>query len=382
MSNLQLSQLDYVYKKTIANAVKTDTLSTAITADSEKIPTAMINSAGNVWAQTDILYQGVAGALTQGVVASKTYIKMTSVHGVGTSQDYANLVAVAWSSGITGWVGPEYGFGYTPSFIIGPSTGTPPNTGGIFFTIVSSLSFPFTFDYKSGSLSFLNGVPNSPYNLSSVTLSAGQYKTDYSIWVSGYTYSGATVSSALTNIFSLSSSSRFQTFTIPQVLNFIPPNYGYSSFMDIFSKNYSGNSDVNTSIQSIFNDPGVSMVEIVMPFTISIPGGGNEQGGIQFIININGNPISSSETGRILISPMRDFVVFASGFVQTYASSLTTNQLNLTFVLIKGVDYTVGAVNRVEVLAKGAYNYGYYANYNQNHANADFTTKGRVIGFK
>jgi hypothetical protein len=224
MSDLQLSELDYVYKKTVANAVKTDSLSTAITANAETIPTAFINSAGNVWSQANILSQGPTAAVAQGVAVKKTYIKMTSVHGVGTSQDYGNLAGVAWASGITGWVGPEYGFDYNPQFLVGSYVGTPPNSGGPFNTIVNSLSYPFTFDYKSGVLTFLNGVPISPDNLSSVAFSGGQYYTNKNIWVSGYVYTGQTVSSSITSISTL--------------LNSITPAYETYSFGKLETDDY------------------------------------------------------------------------------------------------------------------------------------------------
>jgi hypothetical protein len=56
------------------------------------------------------------------------------------------------------------------------------------------------------------------------------------------------------------------------------------------------------------------------------------------------------------------------------------NNLNLTFVLVRGVHYTLGAVTNITVQVQGAYNYTYYANYNPDHTDEDFTTNATVIG--
>ena len=193
---LELSELDYIYKKDVASKVKTDSATVPLSSDTETLSTLPIVPSNSVWLQSDVLDQGATVAVSQGVASLQTYVKLVSVHGVGDSQDYPALTGVAWSSGIKNWVNPTYDVTFSPTFYVGPSTGTPPSSGGPFYTIASSIAYPFIFDYQSGILTFLNGVPQIPYPLNDITTGGSPaFKTTYSIWVTAYTYTGTTLAS-------------------------------------------------------------------------------------------------------------------------------------------------------------------------------------------
>lgn len=187
MSNLQLSQLDYVFKKEAATKVKTDSAQDrqTISASNESFPTIPIISSSNVWTGASTLQTGLTASLAEGIVR-QVRVRMTSIHDT----NYTTLRGVSWNSGHINWVPETFNLEFTPLFYssnIGVA-GTPPGTG--FNSVASSIDFPFVFDYGSGILTFLNsppsGPPLTPLNLADIANNA--------LWISGYVYIGPTLS--------------------------------------------------------------------------------------------------------------------------------------------------------------------------------------------
>jgi len=187
MSNLQLSQLDYVFKKEAATKVKTDSAQDrqTISASNESYPTIPIISSSNVWTSASTLQSGLAASLTAGIVR-KIDVKMTSIHDT----NYTTLRGVSWNSGYTNWVPESFNLQFTPLFYSSNISVSSPPFDSRFNSVASSVDFPFVFDYGSGILTFLNsppsGPPLTPLNLADIA--------NNSLWISGYIYIGSTLS--------------------------------------------------------------------------------------------------------------------------------------------------------------------------------------------
>ena len=192
-SDFQSSEIDYLFKKDAASKVKTDSNSTPISATNESYYTSTLVHSDDVWLQSELLNQGPVGSALP-VIQQQINVPMTSIHGVGATQDFPNLVGYSWNSGVKNWIDPSYNLSYSPTFYVGPIGSNPGNSD--VYIIASSSDFPFVFDYKSGILTFLNHLPISPYNLASITRGGvPEYQTTYRIWVTGYTYTGLTLAS-------------------------------------------------------------------------------------------------------------------------------------------------------------------------------------------
>lgn len=187
MSDLQLSELDYVFKKEAAGKVKTDSVQIrqTISAANEAYPTIPIISSSNVWTGISTLESGLAASIAARIVMQKT-VRMTSIHDT----NYTTLRGVSWNSGYTNWVPETFNLSFTPLFYsstIGIA-GTPPGTG--FNSVASSTDFPFVFNYGSGILTFLDsppsGPPLTPLDLADIANNA--------LWITGYIYTGPTLS--------------------------------------------------------------------------------------------------------------------------------------------------------------------------------------------
>jgi len=187
------SKVDYLFKKNAASKVKTDSVATPISATNEAYYTSNLIRSDNVWVQARFLQAGPTGASAPTVVQPRVAVKMVSVHGVGSTQDYPDLVGYSWKSGIENWIDPSYNLNFSPTFYVGP-TGSAPGNAGVFI-IASSDTYPFTFDYKSGILTFLKDVPLIPYDLKQLVQPTTPFATAYSLWISGYTYKGLTLDS-------------------------------------------------------------------------------------------------------------------------------------------------------------------------------------------
>jgi hypothetical protein len=165
------------------------------------------------------------------------------------------------------------------------------------------------------------------------------------------------------------SSARSQRFTIPQILNYAPLGDGtWYPFMTIYDSG-----GTNTNVVAAFNNLNVNTIIITMPFSVVLTGINNKNGGNRFRLLINGNVVGP-DTGQFLIPPVGPL---GFGTTNTYACT----DLNLTFPLVRGIDYTASTVTNISVQVQGAYNYNYYANYNPDHGDEDYTTKGTVAGF-
>lgn len=182
-----MAQLDYLFKKFIENKVKTDASGTVISSGNEALSTSTLVKPENVW---------IEGVSTK---AQLRMIKMVSIHGVGATEGYAALRGVAWSSGRQNWIDATYGSQFLPIFYVAATSVTnpalvkkpTPTTDGL---TISSTSANFTFDYKSGNLTFLGSVPTVPLNLRDVTTGGSPaFATTNSIWIEGYTYEGKTL---------------------------------------------------------------------------------------------------------------------------------------------------------------------------------------------
>lgn len=188
MSNLQLSELDYVFKKDAAVKVKTDAtlVRQTISAANEAFPSVPIVSSSNVWTGSTTLQ---LGATASSSIVTRRTIKMSSVHDV----DYTTLRGVSWNTGMKNWVPETFHLDFTPRFYssLGSLSGPPPGTG--FYSVASSIDFPFVFDYGSGILTFLDspptGPPNTPLNLADIA--------NNTLWISGYTYNGQTLTDTI-----------------------------------------------------------------------------------------------------------------------------------------------------------------------------------------
>lgn len=179
MSAEELSRLDYVFKKTAADKVKTDAVSTLqkISADNESYPVIPIVGSQYVWTSSSILESGLANSLSAGIVEKVTE-KLTTVHEF----DYTTLKGISWKSTRKNWVSPSFNLDFIPEFYSSTKTqaGSPPGTG--FNSVASSIANPFVFEYGSGILTFTVSAPSAPLNLTDVTNNV--------LWISGYVYTG------------------------------------------------------------------------------------------------------------------------------------------------------------------------------------------------
>jgi hypothetical protein len=165
------------------------------------------------------------------------------------------------------------------------------------------------------------------------------------------------------------SSDRSQRFTIPQIPNYAPLGNGtWYPFMTIYDSG-----GTNTNVVAAFNNLNVNTIIITMPFNVVLTGTNQKNGGNRFRLLINGSVVGL-DTGQFLIPPAGPA---GFGTTNTYACIC----LNLTFPLVRGIDYTASTVTNISVQVQGSYNYTYYANYNPDHADEDYTTKGTVAGF-
>ena len=188
LSKAKVSELDYLFKNNASNKVKTDTSETPILADNEQIYTAKIVTGDNVWLSSSKLKEGGSAALAASIVVKRDFIRMLSVH----ISDIPALVGIAWDSGLKNWVDPSIDPDFAPKFQVALSTAATPLVNANSSIIDSTSECPFVFDYKTGILTFLDAPYNANgYNLTQ--LNGTNNNTQYSVFVSGYTYSGRTL---------------------------------------------------------------------------------------------------------------------------------------------------------------------------------------------
>jgi hypothetical protein len=187
-----MAQLDYLFKKFIENKVKTDSSGTVISAANEPNLTSSLVKPENVWIETPT-YTAAAGSSPASFQnASARMVKMTSIYGVGPTRPLQSLTGFAWRSDTTNWIDESYNVEFRPVFYVAVTTATAAEVLASPSTISASTS-NFTFDYKTGILTFLGTVPTQPLSLTDPELVAGINRTVNTIWIKGYVYTGKTL---------------------------------------------------------------------------------------------------------------------------------------------------------------------------------------------
>lgn len=191
------NNIDYLLKLVGYNIVKTDkTGGTVITVPNETNFTSTVVKSDDVWLESQSLIDtGIASPVYSSPSGSVNgYVKMTSIHAIGSSQDYPTLIGYAWTSSQKNWISPSYNSAFAPTFRVTPRSSTDPTTG-TFYTIATNTTYPFIFDYKSGILVF-TGTPaaeSGQYNLGQASPAGPPFYTPYDIWIKGYVYTGKTL---------------------------------------------------------------------------------------------------------------------------------------------------------------------------------------------
>jgi len=204
------NNIDYLLKLVGYNVVKTDkTPDTIITVPNERNFTSTIVKSEDVWLDSESLkLEGIDSdaANLAGPTSIDGYVKMESIHGIGSFQDYSTLVGYAWrpvDNNIQNWINSSYNTAFEPTFRVVPRTNTNP-TIQPYYTIATNTTYPFIFDYKTGILVF-TGTPAEDiglYNLGSFEVLDGppvSYVTQYDIWIKGYVYIGRTLQNTSLN---------------------------------------------------------------------------------------------------------------------------------------------------------------------------------------
>jgi hypothetical protein len=234
-----LGNLDFVFKRNIADRVKTDgTLGQidSIPFPNELIPTFPILSSDSIWTEAFLLKDGPSAALTNGRAARKV-LKLYSIYRTGGS--FSSLAGVSWASegliqyrNISGipnapsgpsnirntvlnFISDRYNVDFLPIFMIAPAfkdNGTIiteveilEKINGIdvvgvtnqnkFFEIGYDGDYRFAIDYGRGIISFLNGPPQ---NIISGDIEIDlRITTSWNIWFVGYVYTGDTLKEVL-----------------------------------------------------------------------------------------------------------------------------------------------------------------------------------------
>jgi hypothetical protein len=150
-------------------------------------------------------------------------------------------------------------------------------------------------------------------------------------------------------------------FTIPQILNYAPAAAVNYPFMTLY-KLYDGG--VNPQVGAVFNDSNVNVIQITMPFS-TVVAGNVSNGDNNFYIYV-GTGVLSQTTGAFLIAPT------GTQHGMTF--------LNLTFNLVKGVDF-ITPVTEVSVrVATNVSGLTYNANWNPDISGNGNVTTAKVLG--
>ena len=160
-------------------------------------------------------------------------------------------------------------------------------------------------------------------------------------------------------------SSRVQPFTIGETISILstsPPGTPIllQTVLDIPNS-------VNPNCLIPFSDPKINMVQVNFNFSAVIYTTNTEVGSLQYYLYINGAQVANQDTGPILVPPV-------VSVVSSYGPDAQTVHI-ITFTLIKGVHYTPGTINTVQLYVFGNYNWTYIIN------NGSGTTQGYVKGF-
>jgi hypothetical protein len=159
-------------------------------------------------------------------------------------------------------------------------------------------------------------------------------------------------------------SSQVQPFTIGETISILSTSPPATPILLQTVLDISGGINPNCLIP--FSDPKVNMVQVNFNFSAGIYTTSTETGSLEYYLYINGAQVA--DTGPILVSPLVSSVISATG-------PKAQNVHIITFTLIKGVHYTPGTINTVQLYVFGNYNWTYTIN------DGDGTTQGYVKGF-
>jgi len=183
-------KVDYLFKKIGFGISKTD-ISTNKSPANESISSPLLIRGDNIWDQSDSIANGAVALPTSNVVVNGTTVvavyRDSLSSAVQTTNDGTAAVNRTWKTGLTNWIGPEFGTGYQLKVYTGTvltsanaSTGTSLSPDG------SGNNDGWFFDYQSGVLNFAD--TNVPTTIST------------QVWVVGARYTGPTGISTLPNL--------------------------------------------------------------------------------------------------------------------------------------------------------------------------------------
>ena len=232
----QLAQLDYLYKKVITRKIKSDGISTntIISPANETIPNSDLVKSEQIWSDSAKLY---AGPGQPGVPANNVFVQATNIHNRPGIDVVSDLNGRSWNTGTLNWVPPDFNLNFLPLVYHGTTAQNATNT-------VDYSAYPYVFDYSTGILTFINTVPSY--------LTSGE-----SVFVNGYVYSGFMGMNKLNGDFSASNITAYNTLYTNNfnVVNGSTFNYNYNNLSNINTLIATNHQVVNlTTYQSTNNN--------------------------------------------------------------------------------------------------------------------------------
>ena len=267
----QLSQLDYLFKKASSKKVKTDGLQgqPLISADNETINVVDVFRSDRFWADSAKLTSGPSVAISSNVAAAQTLAQFSDIHA-GVS----NLAGRAWTSTYSNWISTDFHPYYALTVYYGAPSTTPTYT-------VDPTAYPYIFDYGSGTLTFIGNVPS--YLATAVNPSQTNV-----LYVTGWTYTGIIGTAAVSTAFAAPSVTTPNSF----IANLASSNS--STFINVTGTSFSNVSNIDiqsvtASVSSgIINFNGTTVSNINVSYTGTAY--------IGTLTNTGSNPINVSQT--------------------------------------------------------------------------------------
>jgi hypothetical protein len=167
-------KVDYLLKKIGYGISKTDT-STNKSPANESVASPLLLRGDNLYAQSDQI--SVVGTLPSSNSSVVTVYRDSLSSAVQTTNDGTAAVNRTWKTGLTDWIGPEFGSGYSVKVYTGASlTAATASTGTSLPVDGSGNNDSWFFDYQSGVLNFAD--TNVPTGIAA------------QVWVIGARYTG------------------------------------------------------------------------------------------------------------------------------------------------------------------------------------------------
>jgi len=253
----QLAEVDYLYKKVINRKIKTDGLSTntIISPANELYSSTEIVHSDYIWSDSSKLYAGPGPGVP---ATAQTLVQCVNIHNQPGTDVVTDLNGRTWNTQLKNWIPPEFGAAYLPLVYYGTSSGNATTT-------VDNTAYPYVFDYGSGILTFINTVP--PY------ISSGN--TTF-LYVSGYTYSGILGLNSLNGTLNVSSNITTSNTLVTNNFNVLTGS--------TFNYNYNNLSNINTTIST-----NVQVVNLTTATSTATPGATGT-------INVSYNTLSNINT--------------------------------------------------------------------------------------